>query len=94
VAEATASPSKPRKEWAPSVDNTVDKKKVGSNLSDLRTSLNLDEATAAKRSGVSTQRVKKIEAGTGDPANLEELAGLATAYDYTTSGLIRRVSKK
>lgn len=91
MADATAAAPAKRKEWAPSVDNTVDNKKIGSAIGDLRTSLNLDEATLAKRSGVGAARIKKIEAGA--EATLKELAGIATGTDYTLSGLLRRVMK-
>lgn len=80
-----------RKEWAPSVDNTLDMKKLGEKLAELRTSLNLDESALAKRSGVGAARIKKIEGG-AEPT-LKELAGLATGTDYTVSGLLRRLMK-
>lgn len=68
----------------------VDLKNSGKKLVELRESLNLDVAAAAKKGGLTSQKVTKIEKG-GDPT-LSELASLAKAYEYTVGGLVKRIS--
>jgi transcriptional regulator with XRE-family HTH domain len=70
----------------------VDDATVAERLRDLRVSLNLEPHVVRQRTGISPQRLEKIESGKGE-LTLREVGLLAAAYDYKPSGLVGRLTR-